>query len=277
MSRRGNILYYFTVAAAFIALEVAALGILGHSAQLQNNWLSMGIHAFQANVWGNTEKVKRYFSLKQENENLAMQNFRLAQQVRTYRYLTGKDLMTDSIGFSDNIGNFKYIPATVVKMSRRKQHNYLIIGKGARDGISQRAGIITENGVIGIVDAVSEHYSYVRSFANTDMNTSARIGHEGAVGILKWNGTETSGATLSEIPHHIDIVQGDTIYTSGFSAIFPPDIPLGIIGGKKLVNGSSYDIEVSLFEDFSKVRYVTVVENVDIAEFEELESEYEAE
>lgn len=271
MSRRGYILYYLTVAAAFIALEAAALSILGNSGQMQNNWLSKGVHAFQAKVWGITEDVRHYLALKQENERLAAENFELAQQLRAYRHLTGKDLMTDSTGFSGNIGNFRYIPATIVKMSRKKQHNYLIIGKGEKDGISPRSGIITENGVIGIVDAVSDHYSYVRSFTNTEMSISARIGHEGAVGILKWNGTDDSGATLSEIPHHIDIVQGDTIYTSGFSAIFPPDIPLGTLGRKKMVNGSSYDIEVRLFEDFSKVRYVTVVDNVAIAEFEELE------
>lgn len=271
MSRKGYILYYISVAATFIALEVAALSILGHNGTLQGNWLSKGVHAFQATIWGTTENISYYFSLKQENDKLAQQNFRLEQQVRKYEYLTGKDFMTDSLGFSENIGNYRYIPATVVKMSRKKQHNYLIIGKGTKDGVSARAGIITSNGVIGIIDAVSEHYAYVRSFANSEMSVSARIGHEGAIGILRWNGIEDSGAVLSEIPHHIEITQGDTLYTSGFSAIFPPDIPLGVLGEKKLVNGASYEIKVKLFEDFSKVRYVTVVENVAIAEFEELE------
>ena len=55
--------------------------------------------------------------------------------------------------------------------------------------------------------------------------------------------------------------KGDTIYTSGYSSIFPPDIPLGILGDAKIVNGATYEINVDLFEDFGALRYVTIVDN----------------
>ena len=64
---------------------------------------------------------------------------------------------------------------------------------------------------------------------------------------------------------------GDTVFTSGFSSIFPPDIPLGTAGEAKVVNGATYEIKVKLFEDFNSLRYVTVVENIGKDEIKRLE------
>ena len=43
--------------------------------------------------------------------------------------------------------------------------------------------------------------------------------------------------------------------------MFPPDIPLGVAGQSHVVNGATNEIEVNLFQDFSAIRYVTVVHN----------------
>lgn len=272
MHDNRRIFRYIVNAVTFIILEVAALAVLYNNGAIQKAWLSRMFHGFAYNVWGRTENIKHYFSLNRENAELAERNFMLEQELRAYREKYGpSDVLKDSITGKFNTGNFKYIHASIVKMSRNKQHNYLILGKGYDDGISPMSGLITSCGAIGIVDAVSKNYSHVKMFTSAGMAVSARIGHEGAVGSLSWDGKSTKGAILSEIPHHIVINQGDTVYTSGFSAIFPPDIPLGTIGEKKLVNGSSYEINISLFEDFSRLRYVTVVDNDDIKELEELE------
>ena len=69
----------------------------------------------------------------------------------------------------------------------------------------------------------------------------------------------------------MDFEPGDTVFTSGFSSIFPPDIPLGVTGNSKIVNGATYEIEVTLFEDFGALRYVTIVENLGKGEMMKLE------
>jgi len=69
----------------------------------------------------------------------------------------------------------------------------------------------------------------------------------------------------------MEIAVGDTVYTSGFSSIFPPDIPLGVTGESRIVNGSTSEIKVRLFEDFSSLRYVTIVENLGREEIRQLE------
>ena len=149
----------------------------------------------------------------------------------------------------------------------------MIVGKGSNQGVVEGAGVITGKGAVGVIDAVSENYSYARSFKNHEMSISARLGKEGAVGPLSWNGRTGNGAILKEIPHHVEFAPGDTVYTSGYSSIFPPDIPLGVTGASKIVNGATYEIEVKLFEDFGAVRYVTVVENKGQVEMKRLEEE----
>ena len=76
---------------------------------------------------------------------------------------------------------------------------------------------------------------------------------------------------MKEIPHHVEFEKGDTVFTSGFSSIFPPDIPLGSVGEARIVNGATYEINITLFEDFGALRYVTIVENLGKEEMKELE------
>ena len=105
------------------------------------------------------------------------------------------------------------------------------------------------------------------------MSISARLGREGSVGPLTWDGRSSSGAILSEIPHRMEFEVGDTVYTSGYSSIFPPDIPLGTIGKSKIVNGATYEIDVKLFEDYGALRYVIIVDNLGKEEMKQMEEE----
>ncbi|MCM1176606.1 MAG: rod shape-determining protein MreC [Bacteroidales bacterium] len=260
-----------TVAAIFIIMEVAALGMLKYNGILQDTWISRGVHGFMSTVWGGTESISRYFRLNRINEELAEENALLLRKLREYGHISMADKLEDGTS-AYCIGNYMYIPAAITKAGNSRQHSYLIINKGSMDGIKAHSGIVTRNGVIGIVDAVSQHYSYARAFTNADMAVSARIGKDGAVGALRWNGRDTRSAILGEIPQHIEVVRGDTVYTSGYSAIFPPDIPIGTIETWKTINGATYEIDILMFTDFSKVRYVTVTANLDKEELKELET-----
>ena len=271
--RRTRDISLTVIAAIFIILEIAALSMLRHSGTIQNMWISRCIHVIQANLWGSGESIRYYFSLKKKNDELAEENFRLSQEVRHYRLAAGETQAMDICTAADTAGRFRYIPATIVKLGNNSQHNYIIINKGSEDGVTPQSGIITGQGVIGIIDAVSRHYAYGISFKNTGMTVSARIGKNGPVGSLIWDGINTNGALLNEIPHHIPFNPGDTVYTSGFSSIFPPDIPIGTTGESRIVNGATYEIKVRLFEDFRSLRHVTVVRNLGKEEIDNLVSE----
>ncbi len=260
-------------AAIFIIMEVAALNMLANNNAIQRLWFAQAAHRFMAKAWGASEEIKYYFSLKKQNEMLAAENFFLNEKLRFYsERLTEKAQSSLQLPESGNEGGFEYQNASIVKISNNKQHNYIIIDKGSEDGITTRSGILTSQGVVGIIDAVSKHYSYALSFRNADVSISARLGQEGAVGPLIWDGHSTNGAILKEIPLQYKFQPGDTVWTSGYSSIFPPDIPLGVTGDSRIVNGATNEIKVTLFQDFTALRFVTVVNNRNLEDIEELEA-----
>ena len=261
-------------AVIFILMEVAAISMLTQNGKLQDIWVSRVSHNIMAKVWGQTEAIKYYFSLKSQNENLAEENFQLNEELRAYKAAAAlleseRRMDIDELKKADG---FQYTQATIVKSSKNKQHNYIIINKGSADGIGSQAGIISSNGVIGIIDAVGKHHSFALSFMNSKVNISARLGTEGAIGPLIWDGHSTNGAILKEIPLQYKFEKGDTVWTSGYSSIFPADIPLGVTGDSKIVNGATNEIEVTLFQDYSAIRFVTVVHNTGLDEIKELEA-----
>ena len=271
--RKGNFIQHVITAAIFIALEVAALAMLYYNGTLQRMWFSEAAQGFMGSVWGSTQKVKDYFHLSSTNDSLALENHALRVRIAQLEETLVESGLDMPESKDSKTRHYSYIPASIMKISNNKQHNYMIIGKGAADGVTEGAGVITSKGAVGIVDAVSEHFSYARSFKNHEMSISARLGRGGAIGPLSWNGRTSAGAILKEIPHHVEFHEGDTVYTSGHSSIFPADIPLGTTGKAKIVNGATYEIEVTLFEDFAALRHVTIVENLGRDEMKTLEAD----
>lgn len=273
MPKERSIVQRIFIAVVFILLEVAALLMLSHNNQLQRLWIARISHGFMARTWGTTQAISDYFSLKGQNDRLALENDSLQRIVRSYELAAKEADPASRPVLMDN--GFNYIPATIIKSSSNTQHNYLIIDKGSEDGVVRNSGIITSNGVIGIVDAVSPHYSYAISFLNTELFISARLGESGAIGPLAWDGTSSDGAILKEIPLQFKFEPGDTVYTSGYSSIFPPDIPIGVAGESKIINGATNEIKVRLFQNHKALKYVTVVGNTRAEEIEAIENQEE--
>ena len=271
--RKGNIIRHILTAAIFIALEIAALAMLNHNGMLQRMWFSEAAQGFMGSIWGSTQKVKDYFHLRSANDSLALENHALRVKVAQMEEAMAAAGAAMPELAEGKTGRYSYIPANIMKISNNSQHNYMIIGKGAADGVVEGSGVITGRGAVGIIDAVSENFSYARSFKNHEMSISARLGRNGAVGPLSWDGRSSTGAILKELPHHVEFHPGDTVYTSGYSSIFPADIPLGTAGKAKIVNGATYEINVTLFEDFAALRHVTIVENLGREEMKTLEGE----
>ena len=269
MARSRSVGARILCAAVFILLETAAIVMLNHNNSMQRLWTMRLSHGFMAKTWGFTQKVRGYFSLAGQNEELALENHRLREMIREYEDAAkATDISLQSVARDDG---FVYTPAQIIKSGTNSQHNYLILDKGSEDGIVQNSGIISSKGVIGIVDAVSRHYSYAISFLNTEVNISSRLGGTGAVGPLAWDGKNTDGAILKEIPLQYRYSPGDTVYTSGYSVIFPHDIPLGTAGDASIINGATNEITVNLFQDYTALKFVTIVRNTRAAEIEALE------
>ena len=258
-------------AAIFIVLEIAALAMLSSSSSLQNIWINRASHRVMAFFGGGGEKLRGHFMLEKQNEELVLENANLKNELARYKVLEERMKEAEQ-AFGSAGTKFKFIPAGIVKISRNTAHNYVILNKGYSDGVKTQSGIISSQGVLGIITAVDKHHSYGLSLMNNNISVSVRIGSLGIVGPMVWDGKNSNGAVIGDIPPHHDIMPGDTVWTSGHSSIFPPDIPLGVTGKTRLLDGSTQQVDVSLFQDFNNARYVTIVENTEKSEIEALEA-----
>ena len=233
-------------AVVFVAMEITAVVLLCNTVSLQDIWINRASHRVLAAMWGGGESLRNHFSLERQNRDLFVENASLGVRVREYER---QKLARTHGSISDTVsGHFRYLPATIVKASRNSTHNYIILDKGKADGVAAGSGIITNKGAIGIVTAVDDRFCYGLTLMNPHMTVSARLGHTA-------------------------VTPGDTVWTSGFSSIFPPGIPIGVTGKVRVVDGSVNEVDVHLFQDFGSMRFVTIVENMDRTAIERLEKE----
>jgi len=269
MKKRSGLIRSFISIFVFILLECVSIVMITNDSIVQRYKIMGIIRNYQTFFWQQKEDVKYYFNLSKINDQLVTENTDLKKKITKYEgYLSNRD----SILLSD-CADYSYLPATIVKNSINKQHNYIIINKGSSSGVKKGMGVITDSGVVGVVNSVSNNLSYVISFLNTSQSVSGKIAKTNHFGPMLWKGTTISTAVLTKIPIHTKVNIGDTIVTSGYSAIFPAEIPLGIIKSTKTVYGISQDIDVSMFQDFRSLRFVNVVINRKMGEITELENE----
>lgn len=270
MTRSRGISRNLTIAAIFVLLEVAAVAILRTTDSLQSVWLNRASGQVKAWIWGSAAKVKSYVALKEKNSALEEENALLWDEVRRYRALERQGEIASLSTLDDK---YECVVAQVVQLSTNSQRNYFIIDKGSADGVEAHSGVVTAHGVVGVIDIVNKKYSFGRTLMNPDISVSARLGRHGISGTLSWDGTHNDIAVLRGIPLHREVNPGDTVCTSGYSNLFPPDIVLGTVTDTKVRNGSSKDVSVNLFQDFSALEYVYVLKNVDLDQIRELEQE----
>src|SRR5690606_11160814 len=140
-------------------------------------------------------------------------------------------------------------------------------------GVKQDMGVITSQGILGIVENVSNNFSTVQSILNSKSNINAKIKGTNYFGSLIWTSQDYTVAQLIDIPRLVPLVVGDTIVTGGMSSIFPENIPIGTIKKYDLNESKSfYNTDVELFNDMANIKNVYLIENKNRKEIEELEA-----
>jgi len=261
--RYGNFL-------VFILLEVAAFLLISYNnAYPRSSILST---ANQVIAWQNKQisEIKSYFSLKEQNEILALENTDLRSQLSQIQQSIDDSVMRETMKLS-NYTAPTYLPAKVVQITTRNINNFLTINVGKRDSIHKGQGVINDEGVVGIVQTVGKKYSVVMPIINTHTNISCRFTKNDYIATLQWDGDDYRFASLIDVASHLVVNKGDTIVTSGLSPIFPEGIPVGIVENSTLEEGASYHtIRVRLSTNFKRLKYVEVVCNEDQLELDNL-------
>lgn len=256
---RSPILRGLATIILFLSLEVVSILLIANDSVFQRVKISGALMYFKSGISSATSDVRYYFALKEKNETLLNENQHLREQLS--RYKTKAEMADTLEGFSSVNPDFTYLPAKIISNSTNKLNNYIIINRGRKHGVQKDMGVISPVGVVGVVSSVSDNYSYIISFLNINQSVSARIEPSGAFGPLSWEGRSSDYATLAEVPYHIRVSVGDTVFTSGFSTLYPPDVPLGTIRRSSVIMGTHHNFQVKLFQNFNSLRYVSVVVN----------------
>lgn len=258
--------YVFT----FLILEILSIVfvIRNHSYQRTGFLNSAGV--MTGNIYKTYFSLSEYLSLRDINEKLMQENALLRMQ---------ENLDTDtlaSIDICDDSSNVRYhfIPVKVINFSVNKSTNYITLDKGKNSGIERDMGVVTSNGVVGIVNHVSRNFSTAMSLLHKDSRISIKLKRFNYPGTLQWNGGSPSEAEVIGIPIHLPVAVGDSLVTSGFSAIFPENIPVGVVSELSVPAGSSfYSVTIKLSANLETLQYAYVVNNLFQKEQRELEAE----
>lgn len=221
--------------------------------------------------------ITSYINLKDTNSDLLIRNAELENRIIALENKLSDyqlRLYADSIPDEELIPGFNYIVAEVINNSISKPYNYILLNKGRADGIEPEMGIVDHNGVIGIIDVVGEHASRAISLLNPKFRLSCKVKDHDFFGSLVWGGSDPSTVLLEEMPRHVDFETGDTIVTSGYSAVFPEGLLVGtIIDTEKDKNDNFLSFKVKLFTDFSQLNIVRVLKNEKFVEISELNND----
>jgi rod shape-determining protein MreC len=153
--------------------------------------------------------------------------------------------------------------------------NFFTLNTGKNQGLAVDMAVVADDGAAGIIVGCSQNFSVAMSLLNIDFRLSARIKSNGYFGSLTWDGNDYRYAVLSEIPQHVTFGIGDTIETTGYSAVFPEGVMIGTINDFERSGGDFYRIRVLLKTDFKKLHYLDVIGNLKRNEQLELEQQFQ--
>lgn len=245
----------------FLFLELIAIVLIVKYNDDQRSIFLNSSSIISGKLYNVADKAYEYNNLRTVADSLAQENARLKAELyntqRTLEYLPSDDQPIDSCLLEP----FNLIHARVINNSINQRNNHFTIDRGAIDSIRPGMGVISPNGIAGIVDQVGERYSTAISILHSAARISASIRRNQYFGSLVWKEIDPEHMILEAVPRQADIVKGDTVVTSGYSFIYPKGIFIGTIADFWSEGGSNYyTIKVKLHEDIARLDRVYVVD-----------------
>ncbi len=229
-----------------------------------------------ASVYDFSNNATGYFNLRERNADLNRRNAELQSELLALReriQLMAEQQCTDTMPLDSGMMPFRFVVANVINNSIARPFNYLTLNKGERDGVRPEMGVIDASGVVGIVSVVGPHSARVISLLNPHFRLSCKLKRSDSFGSLVWDGRDPEVALLEELPRHTVYSPGDTVVTSGYSAVFPPGLPVGIVLDDDYNDHENFfTLKVKLLSDFTSLNNVQIVVSDISAELKSLEA-----
>lgn len=251
----------------FVLLEAVSVSLLFSYNNYQSSVWFSSANVVSGKVYEISSKVNSFFGLLTINKELTARNAELEQQLISARKKI-VEMTKDSTALMTHIpAGYRVVQAQVVHSTINKVDNLITIDKGSADGIKKDMGVVSGNGVVGIVYLAGTHYSVVIPILSSQSNISCTIRNRGYFGYLRWSGADSEYAYVEDVPRHAHYKNGEVIETSGYSSVFPKGLTIGtIVCTYNSPDGLSYRIKTKLATDFSNLRDVCVIDNAPMQE-----------
>ncbi len=244
----------------FLFLEIICLFLMVKSNGFQGSQLLNSSNKTIANIYQVSSSAKEYFSLKEENNRLAIENAILHNYLKSnYLAISLKEFKRDDTLYKQQ---YTFISCKVVNLSINKRRNFLTLNIGSNQGIKQDMAIMSSEGIVGIITDVSENFSSAMSLLHKDVRVNCQLKKDGSYGPLIWDGSDYKYCLLTDIPTHSKIRLGDSVITSELSGIFPEGLMVGTIESyERRQNESFYTAKVKLSADLKNLNHVYIIKN----------------
>ncbi len=200
-------------------------------------------------------------ALQKENQILRELNIELSNEV-TENYLAEKEnkQLRKLLNLkTDTTANYEF--ADVVGVEKIGNKNFLLINKGAEQGLKFGMSVRTDAGLIGTIAAASNGYSIIETIYNADVHISVSLTSSNTKGILSWDGVQD--LVIDNIPKTLTIEKNEEVITSNFSSRFPADIPIGRVKSIEIPKSSLFfRIVVKPYSYFSQVQQVIIIKEL---------------
>ena len=262
----NNLLNFFIKHSAwfiFAIYVILSLVLLFKDNPYQQSVYLTSANRVSAAVYKAFNGVTSYFHLRDINESLQERNAALEMELIELRnQMADMALASPDSLHQPALKQYSFVMAQVISNSIANPNNYITINRGYLDGVNPEMGVIDQNGVVGIVNVAGPHAARVISLLNPHMRLSCKLRDSGFYGSLVWDGKSPQFAVLEELPKHITYHKGDTIVTSGYSAVFPESIIVGTVDGlARGMTDSFVSLRIRLTTNFSQLSSVRVITN----------------
>ncbi len=171
----------------------------------------------------------RYFRALEENDELRRENIRLSSEVARAREVRQRNEELERMLRMRDSSRAPLRSARVVTKDLYRQENMITLDVGRADSIRVGMPVLHDEGIVGTVVLVSEHYARVMPFLNTEFRVPAVVQPLGAEGIVRWEGDTLDRLLLEHIVKTESVERGQRVVTSGHSGVFPPGRLIGTV------------------------------------------------
>jgi len=173
--------------------------------------------------------INSMLKLEEETQYLREKNVQIALELESLILASEENQRLRELLNFRNESNLVLLPARVLSSGVSSNMTALTLDVGSASGIKINQPVIAPEGVIGKTIVVGEHTSTVQLLSDVNYRLSVRIMPSGAVGILRWKNNNI--CQIWELQKNSLINVDDQVVTSGFSNIYPRNLPVGKVMG----------------------------------------------